>query len=318
MSNPPEITVGFCTYNRAESLPGLVRALRGLDCPHPFDILVVNNNSRDQTAGVLDELAGQAGAPLRWVLETEQGIVPARNRLIAESLDRDYLLMLDDDELPGPNWLASGFEALHSEGAQCVSGPIRVDLRAIPAPSWLNAGIRGFLGEVNYGDLAYWNLNPVQRFYTGNIGYRLSLFREHPQLRFDTRYNRAGEGIGGGSDSHMYARLLDMGVRLRYRPEMLIYHHVDQWKLRRGYFLRLHHREGVRSGRYSTADYAHSLLGVPPFVAIHALRHTAKAVWMTLRGEAEALRQGMNAAHAWGMVRGLSLRRRDRKEGNVR
>lgn len=318
MSTSPKITVAFCTYNRADSLPGLVRALRALECPHPFDILVVNNNSRDHTAGVLDQLALEEGAPLRWVLETEQGIVPARNRLIAEAIGQDYLLMLDDDELPGPRWLAAGLDALHNEGAQCVSGPITVDFRAIQAPGWMNAGIRGFLGEVDYGSEAYWNTHPSQRFYTGNIGYRLSLFRDNPELRFDTRYNRAGEGIGGGSDTHMYGRMLGMGVRLRYRPEMLIYHHVDPWKLKRGYFLRLHHREGVRIGRYSATDYARSVLGVPPFLVIQALRHTARALGMTLRGDAEALRQGMNATHAWGMVRGLYLRRRDRRAGEVR
>lgn len=314
MSTMPKITVGFCTYNRADSLPGLVHVLRGLACPYPFEILVVNNNSRDHTAKVLDDLVNKPGAPLRWVMETEQGIVPARNRLITETLDQDYLLMLDDDELPGPEWLAAGLDALHSEGAQCVSGPITVDFRTISAPSWMNAGIRGFLGEVDYGPDAYWNTHPSQRFYTGNIGYCLSLFREHPELRFDTRYNRAGEGIGGGSDTHMYGRMLEMGVRLRYRPEMLIYHHVDTWKLKRSYFLRLHHREGVRIGRYSTTDYVRSVLGVPPFMLAQALRHSAKALGMTLRGDQESLRQGMNATHAWGMVRGLYLRRHDRQE----
>jgi succinoglycan biosynthesis protein ExoM len=318
MSQPPKITVGFCTYNRADSLLGLVQVLRSLECPHPFDILVINNNSRDHTASVLDQLAQEEGAPLRWVLETEQGIVPARNRLIAETLNQDYLLMLDDDELPAPEWLAAGFHALHNEGAQCVSGPITVDFRTTPAPDWMNAAISGFLGEVDYGPEAYWNTHPSQRFYTGNIGYRLSLFRENPELRFDTRYNRAGEGIGGGSDTHMYGRMLEMGVRLRYRPEMRIYHHVDPWKLKRSYFLKLHHREGVRIGRYSATDYPRTLLGVPPFMLAQAVRHSAKTLGMMLRGDAEALRQGMNATHAWGMVRGLYLRHRDRKAGDFR
>lgn len=312
MNAAPKITVGLCTYNRADSLPGLVRALRELDCPRPFELLVINNNSRDHTASVLDELAAQPGVRLRWVLETEQGIVPARNRLIAETLERDYLLMLDDDEMPAPQWLTAGFDALHNEHADCVSGPITVDFRAIAAPPWLDTDIRGFLGEVDFGPAPYWNKNPSQRFYTGNIGYRLSLFREYPDLRFDIRYNRAGEGIGGGSDSHMFGRLLEMGVRLRYRPEMRVYHHVEPWKLKRSYFLRLHHREGLRAGRYPRAEYGRTLLGVPPFILLQALRHTGRALGMALSGHHQALRQGMNASHGWGLVRGTYLRGRDR------
>lgn len=307
------LTFAFCTYNRAHRLESLVAAMRAQECPVPFEILVVNNNSTDSTPEILAQLAQMPGPKLRWVTEIAQGIVPARNRLIAEALDSEYLLMLDDDELPGPAWLSAGFDALHREEAECVSGPITVDFRIIPAPAWLNKELRGFLGEVDYGNEAFWNTTQSQPFYTGNIGYRMSLFRKHPELRFDTRYNRAGEGIGGGSDKHMYGRLIEMGVRLRYRPEMLIYHHVDEWKLRRNYFLRLHHRAGIRNARYGGAIYTRTIVGVPPFLLVQALRNSTKALTMAIAGHADALRQGMNATHAWGLVRGTYLQWRDQQ-----
>ena len=68
------MTVAICTYNGAAQLPGLIAALRRQTCPVPFEILIVDNNSTDNTAEVVARLADQPGAPLRRVVETEQGI----------------------------------------------------------------------------------------------------------------------------------------------------------------------------------------------------------------------------------------------------
>ncbi len=85
------VTVAFCTYNRADRVHALIEALRRQDSPLPFEILAVNNNSTDDTANVLRGLAQEDGVPLRLVTEEEQGIVPAWNRAIEETLGRAYL-----------------------------------------------------------------------------------------------------------------------------------------------------------------------------------------------------------------------------------
>src|SRR3569832_2407380 len=97
-----KLTFAFCTYNRASRLPSLVAAMRYQQCPVPFEILAVNNNSTDATLTKLHALAAQPGAPLRIMTKLSQSIVPARNRAIEESLDSDCLVFIDDDELPHP------------------------------------------------------------------------------------------------------------------------------------------------------------------------------------------------------------------------
>ena len=101
-SRMPKLTFAFCTFNRADRLEKLVAAMRAQTCPIPFEILAINNNSSDSTAEVLAHLAQLPGPPLRWVTEPVQGIVAARNRGIAEALDSDILVYIDDDEIPLP------------------------------------------------------------------------------------------------------------------------------------------------------------------------------------------------------------------------
>ena len=81
------ISFAFCTYNRSDRLEALVAAMRAQQCAEPFEILVINNNSSDDTLAVLERLAAQPGVPLRYVTESTQGIVPARNRGLAEAMN---------------------------------------------------------------------------------------------------------------------------------------------------------------------------------------------------------------------------------------
>lgn len=304
------LTYAFCTYNRADRLPGLVRALRAQRCPITFDILVVNNNSGDDTLEVLVRLAAESGPPLRIVTETDQGIVPARNRAIRESLSSDILVFIDDDEMPEPGVLEAACHAIVEEGAECVGGRVRVDFTPRARPGWLGDELLGFLAEVDHGNAALWIRDASTPIWTANVAYATRLFREDPELRFDQRYNRAGADIGGGEDAIMFRTLLGRGVRIRYRPDMMVRHFVEPWRLKRGYFLQLHYRAGLRYGRYQLPDYPRSALGFPPFLLMQFLRQCARTAWMPLRGNPNVLRQAMNAAHAWGTLRGYAQRSR--------
>jgi len=302
------LTFAFCTFNRADRLPALVGAMRAQQCPMPFEILAVNNNSTDRTADALDALVRQGGAPLRWVNEPVQGIVAARNRAIAESLDSDILVFIDDDEMPLPGLLTAVTDAIVNEGAQCVGGRIDADLSGHVRPRWLDDELLGFYGAVNHGDKPFWIDSEDTPVWSGNVAYDMRLIRQDPALRFDRRYDRVGAGIGGGSDHMMLRALLERHVRIRYRPDMAILHAVDDWKLRRRYFLRLHYRAGMRHGQYELPDYPRRVSGVPPFLFVQFLKHCAKTLGIVLKRQPGLVRQAMNASFALGAVVGYRAR----------
>lgn len=305
-----KITVAICTYNRADRLPALVDALRRQDCPIACEILAVDNNSKDNTRSVLMALAEESGTPLRYVKEGQQGIVYARNRAIEEAFGGNFMAFIDDDELPAAGWLNAAVEALDAEGADCVGGEIRACLPDESRPKWLSADLLGFLGEVRHGHESFWIESRATPVWSGNVGYRTSVFADG--LRFNPRYNRVGEGIGGGSDEVMFNLLLEHGARIRYRPDMVIEHLVEDWKLRRGYFLKLHYAAGKKQGTWTETAYQREIFGIPPFMVAQAMRQMIKTIGMILRRKPDVLRQAMNVAHALGMMNGMIMRKRAR------
>ena len=311
-----KLTAAFCTYNRAERLPGLITALRAQQCPIPFDILVVDNNSSDDTRKVLTRLAEEPGATLHFVHEPEQGIPHARNRALAEcmALGSDYMLFMDDDELPGEGLLAAAVDALGHEEAEVAGGRVEIKFAPGQRPSWLDDDLLGFLAEIDHGQQAFWITERSTPLWTANIAYRMKIFSYNPELRFDPRYNRLGHAVGGGSDAIMFRAMVDRGLRIRYRPDMVVEHYVDEWRLRRRYFLKLHFIAGRKHGQFQMGDYSRTLYGVPPFLFRQAAGHWLKTAAMALRRKPGLLRQAMNGTNALGMIWGRILRRRERRE----
>jgi glycosyltransferase involved in cell wall biosynthesis len=306
----PKLTYAFCTYNRADRLARLVATMRAESCPIPFEILAINNNSSDNTAEVLAELARQPGAPLHWVTEPVQGIVAARNRGIAEALDSDILVYIDDDEIPLPGLIAAAADAILNEGAECAGGRVEMDFTSIPRPDWLEDDLLGFLAAVDHGPSPFWIEDATTPIWTANVAYDMRLFRNDPGLRFDKRYDRIGNVTGGGSDAIMFRTLVERRARIRYRPDMAVRHAVETWRLSRRYFLKLHYLAGIRK-RHELPVYPRALFGVPPFLLGQFARHLYRAAVMYALNKPGKLRQMMNASHALGLIRGLRQRARE-------
>jgi glycosyltransferase involved in cell wall biosynthesis len=300
------VIIAICTHNRAGRLPSLVSALRAQKCDLPFDILFVNNKSTDNTATVLDQLAQEHGAPLRYVQEDKQGITYARNRSIEESLAYDYMIVMDDDEIPMPGFIQAAVSALRDEGAECVGGVIHVQFESITRPVWLENNLLGFLGEVDHGPSSKWVKDSSTPIWSGNVAYRTALFKSG--LRFDLRYNRKGVGVGGGEDAMMFQALLNLKVKIRYRPDMIVEHFVEPWRLKRSYFLRVHYVAGYKTGFYEFTRYPRELFGIPLFLLPQLMRHTLTTIAMYATGRNGTLRQAMNTMHAIGLIAGCFTR----------
>ncbi len=308
-----KLTVAICSYNRAERLPELIQALRAQPCPISFKILVIDNNSTDSTQSVIAELSTKEGAPLDSVIEKQQGIPFARNRAIAECLTDDFLLFIDDDELPSARMLEAAVYSLETEGAECVGGKISINFDSYPRPNWLSDDLLPFYGEINYGTEPFWITDRSTPIWSGIVAYRMTLFRNNPKLRFDSRYNRKGKGIGGGEDGIMFQQLLQQKVKMRYQPDMAVDHFIEDWKIRRSYFLKLHFIAGRKYGQFQMEDYARTIFGVPPFMLPQLFKKIGKTLGMFLRGQPGVLREAMNASHALGSIWGKFLARHEKQ-----
>jgi glycosyltransferase involved in cell wall biosynthesis len=130
------LTVAICTWNRCNSLRQTLEGLTDLAVPTATDweIVVVNNNSTDQTEEVIR--AFEDRLPVRGAFEPRPGLSHARNRAVAEATG-DYILWTDDDVTVSPNWLVSYADAFRRwPDAALFGGPIQPVLEGTP-PHWL-------------------------------------------------------------------------------------------------------------------------------------------------------------------------------------
>jgi hypothetical protein len=186
-----------------------------------------------------------------------------------------------------------------------------MDFTTIPRPPWLEDDLLGFLAAVDQGPAAFWIQDTSTPIWTANVAYDMRLFRNDPELRFDKRFDRVGNVVGGGSDAVMFRTLLERKARIRYRPEMVVMHAVEPWRLSRRYFLKLHYLAGIRK-RHDFPRYERTLFGIPPFLFGQFVRNLARGIVMYSLDKPGKLRQMMNATHALGVIKGCAMRNNSR------
>ena len=129
-----DFTVAIPTYNGASRLPKLLEKLRSqINLEHLcWEIIVVDNNSTDDTAKVVQDYQSSwlESVPLKYFLEPEQGAAFARLRAVREA-SGELIGFLDDDNLPAPDWLSQAylFAKEHPRGG-AYSGQIHGDLKS--------------------------------------------------------------------------------------------------------------------------------------------------------------------------------------------
>lgn len=142
------VFICLCTCRRPQSLERLLTALRRADLHGGAagqTALVVVDNAPDGTAAAICERhRAELPVPLFFVAEPQRGISFARNRAVAEALQRgaDFIAFIDDDDVPDPDWLQHLLRVQQRTGAELVFGFWR-QAAGLRVPSSL-AGIKFF------------------------------------------------------------------------------------------------------------------------------------------------------------------------------
>ncbi len=100
------ITVILCTYNRCQSLSKALQSVAASEMPSSavWEVLVVDNNSCDQTREVVENYCRRHPGRFRYLFESKPGKSHALNAGIREACG-DILAFIDDDVIVERNWL---------------------------------------------------------------------------------------------------------------------------------------------------------------------------------------------------------------------
>jgi glucosyl-dolichyl phosphate glucuronosyltransferase len=280
----PDVSVIIGTYNRCEVLRGALESLMNQESGGTeYEVIVVDNNSTDETRSMVENLREQFGLHnLIYCFERTQGVSHARNRGITAARGR-LIAFTDDDIRPAPNWIASitkGFEKFPT--VDCVGGKV-LPPPTTEFPAWLTSKHWTPLALLDMGDEPIdLDVRNGPGLVAANMAVRASVFTDvgtfQPQLQ------RVRDSIGSMEDTEWLVRISAANKRIMYLPEAVVYAHVLEERLSKDYHRRWYRGHGYFYAVMREAEFEASRMRVLD-VPAHVYRRALSDVyfWMKYR-----------------------------------
>jgi glycosyltransferase involved in cell wall biosynthesis len=291
------------THNRAALLTRALDSLLSAERPGGLDVdvTVVDNRSTDDTRQIVESVSPRFAGRLHYVYEPKPGRSHALNGGIAAT-SGDLVGMIDDDEEVDRAWLQTIASAFVDPATDFIGGPY-VPRWGGERPPWLGTAYRSAVGWCECGETTQ-QFGPgcEGMLMGGNAVIRRSVLERVGPYSVDLG-RTPGTRLLSCEDEDMFLRLLAIGARGFYRPDLVIHHYVPPERLTKRYFRRWCFWRGVSLGvldrrRPAAVPY---VLGVPRYMMGAALRATVDAV-RPLLSPREPARRFKNELAWWDLA----------------
>lgn len=235
-----DISVVITTYNRAEMLaralePLLSHEARGVR----YEVVVVDNNSTDNTRATIQAFIARGHSNLHYVFEPNQGITHGRNAGISAARG-DIIAFTDDDVVVTGNWLTVIKRTFaENPDVDYIGGKI-LPQWAEPPPRWLTVDHWWPLALLDRGDNRFYvNASNPLCLPTANASFRRDVF---------SRIGLFSPEFSGREDHELFVRLWKAGGQGLYEPDLVVMARVQPERLRKSY----HHRWNTTTGKFNS------------------------------------------------------------------
>ncbi|MFP4489120.1 MAG: glycosyltransferase family 2 protein [Bacteroidales bacterium] len=211
-----KLAVCIPTYKRPAMLENLLNHL--LQCNvdkstiSSIVLIIVDNDpeasARDTVAGFT---AGSVANPfeIRYHSYPVKGLSNVRNELVGRAMDEnaDYILFIDDDEYPHPDWISEMMITIETNNADMARGPV------IPVFE------EGIPGSIRYWFKRkdYKNNEKIKAVATNNLAVKTETLKEL-KIRFDERFN-----FTGSEDAYFGMQMYEKGASLYWTNKAMVY-----------------------------------------------------------------------------------------------
>lgn len=236
VSRPVEAVVCVPTFRRPDWLARTLASLIAQETDFGFALVVVDNDAAgSQGAEKASEMLSASGLPHRVLIEPNQGNVHAINRAFSEAQtafpQAEFFLMIDDDEMAMPGWLAAIVATAKNQDADIVGGPVRrefdVPVAGAIARHPLFVSIEGATGAID------------QIHGSGNCLIRRRVFAQMALPPFDVRFN-----FLGGGDMEFFTRARRQGFSTWWCAEAVVHEFVPAERVSARFLL----KRSIRTG----------------------------------------------------------------------
>lgn len=218
------------TYQRAEILGYCLESLTHQTEPlKDFEILVIDNNSKDSTRNVVESYQA-ALSNLKIIHEKNQGACFARNRGIREA-SGEFVAIIDDDVLLPVNFIRQIQAVARLHQFDCWGGAY--------TPWYLYGRPAWFRDEYNSSHRTFDQITVLPGTYVnygGIIVYRKTAITAIGG--YDTRMGPKGDNMFFGEEDHVQLLLKSRNYIVAYDPELTMQHLVPRYKQTPFWFLK--------------------------------------------------------------------------------
>ena len=295
------VTIIIVTANRADELSRTLASLCAVRPVGQCALVVVDNNSRDNTRDVVESSRPAFSYPVRYEFNPVPGKYGALNEAIARTAS-DIIVATDDDARFEADWLEQAVAGLDAYGCDFVGGPVR-PLWGAARPRWLPAG-NGLHDKViavldhgsqprEFGRGISWPLGV-------NVAYRRSAFTRAGL--FEPSLGRISGTLRNQAQREWHLRARKVGIWGMYVPGMVVHHVIPSERLTKRYFRRWLYWHGISRAilcRHCGTDIENpetpmtdrrraEVAGVPWHLILKALRSARSWAWRSVCGDSVA------------------------------
>lgn len=223
------IDVLICTYRRPEML---VKALDGIERAAAkvsnVRVVVVDNDVHQSARQAVVQWAACANVRVTYLSQPQQNIALTRNMALDNAI-APWIALIDDDEIPEENWLASLLTTATYYKADVVFAPVISDFET-GAPEWAKCSPVFLRKRFETGTVV-----SLKEARTGNVLLRGSRLKTDA-FRFDPEL-----GLSGGEDSEFFGRLDSAGYKMVWCNEACVHEKTPlsrttkSWVLKRAF-----------------------------------------------------------------------------------
>ena len=241
-----------------------------------FEIVVIDNNSNDDTQDVIKQYSLLL-PNLRNVIEERQGLSHARNRGILEA-QSEWVYYIDDDARVSEDFVECALRLIEEVKPRIFGGTYAPWFH-YGRPAWFNDSYAS--SDLHF---SYRRVLPRGKFLTGcNFAVHKSIFSEFGV--FDPELGMRGNLVGYGEETELQRFIQQAGVPIWFDPGLRVEHVVNpdrltpDWYLVAGWALG---RDKVKSGTLPpTKSYYLGVFGtLVVLTAFDAIRNGAR-LWLS-------------------------------------
>jgi glycosyltransferase involved in cell wall biosynthesis len=272
------ISIIIATFNRCSDLRLTLQSIAAAlsDPCSAVEVLVMDNNSSDQTRQVVEEMAPALN--IRYAFEPRPGKSRALNRAVTMAKG-ELFLFTDDDVTVDHGWFAAYRQAMGTHPTQDFFGGKVISAWQCEPPQWFreNQDWLHVTPKLDMGEAKMLIDQSNRRFFLGaNMAVRRRAFDDG--LRFNENFGPltaygTSTARHGSEDGLLQSDLLAHGSTGLYVPDAVVHHRDKAERMTRKYvrwFYRQHAREEILCG--SLPPSMPQVFGVPGYVWRNAVQ----------------------------------------------